>query len=235
MGRDESVSHWDSAQRCVCARSGHGAPDSAPSANLLRIACRPLVPRVMQGPPLSSRLQVLEANLMSGYSSTELVTAMREKLTETCELEDRTRGLPTDGGNVMAIIKFLSDTVGDAEAAGGRKLIYVQRTAENKDGFCSTFALVKYGETVTQTTDPIRFAAPGWIAWCRDDYVRSHDCCSNHLHNPPLVVPCHRLSAHTCKPLCCASSSSRRRRTTSRSLAACFTALRRAHPSAAFA
>ena len=125
---------------------------------------------MQQKPPLATRLQVRDAEVMPRYTSADLIAAAREKLPEMCELEDRTKGLPTDGSNMMALIKFLSDAVGDAEAGGGRKLIYIQRTAENKDGFCSTFALVKYAETVTQTTDPIRFAAPGWIAWCRDDY-----------------------------------------------------------------
>ena len=46
--------------------------------------------------------------------------------------------------------------VGDAEAAGGRKLVFVLRTPENEQSFYVLFAMVKFGELVANGNGPIK-------------------------------------------------------------------------------
>ena len=123
---------------------------------------------------LAGRLHVIGGESLSPFSHKELVRLAQEKIRGsmpgTCTIIDRTEALPTRADDMMAVIQFLAQVVHDSEGGGGRTLVFVQRTSENADGFNAAFAAVKHGEALANSSDPISFAAPGWLAWCRDDY-----------------------------------------------------------------
>ena len=99
--------------------------------------------------PLLSRLQVSQKDVASPFVSTDLIAATRERVNGSeCSIEDRTQDLPTAATEEISIMRFLAAAVGDAETAGGKRLIFVLRTRDNKQSFFVLFAMVKFGELV---------------------------------------------------------------------------------------
>ena len=120
---------------------------------------------------LKGRLQVSEPCVESPFSAHDIVAATQERVESgSCMLEDRTDSVPPSMDDEIAIVRFLASIVNEAVAAGGKRLFYVQRTSHNTEGFVALFAMVKFGAQLAVGRSPIRFAAPGWLAWCRDDY-----------------------------------------------------------------
>jgi hypothetical protein len=117
----------------------------------------------------ASRLQLTDAPI-SAFEPAELVAEVQPKLPQEIQLDDRTAGVPTTDDDFGAILSFVKAATTDATDEQGRRLIYIQRTEANANAFNLIFALVKYGEQLIGSQAPLRFAPPGWLAWCRDDY-----------------------------------------------------------------
>ena len=135
--------------------------------------------------PLASRIQVTQTEVASQFAAPDLLAAVQERVSPgDCSFEDRTQALPTAEHDDISIMRFLASAVGDAEAAGGKKLLLVMRTRENEQSFFVLFAMVHFGELVATGSGPIRFVAPGWLAWCRDDYFYASSSCNARVIEP---------------------------------------------------
>mmetsp|Transcript_33675 Transcript_33675/g.55615 ORF Transcript_33675/g.55615 Transcript_33675/m.55615 type:complete len:262 (-) Transcript_33675:60-845(-) len=126
----------------------------------------------MDAPPLYlaglSRLRAANVNKRTTVDPTELTAALAE---EKYHLIDRTVDVPVSSQDFGKVMKFLHSTTTNPDVCAGRAIVFALRTVENSDGFNTLFVLSKFSHQFLAGSDePIHFVAPGWLAWCRDDY-----------------------------------------------------------------
>lgn len=109
---------------------------------------------------------------LSVFTPSELLSIAREELRGPCQLIDRTANCP-ESADYEASIAFLSSTIFEVLHANGAILVYLQKTQLNWQSFKNIFSLVRYGDMPSFVAASGRNhpSTPGWLAWCRDDYL----------------------------------------------------------------
>ena len=117
------------------------------------------------------RLRFIGAEQNCRFSARNLLDAVKPELPSECDVMDCSDQLNNVTGqpSILVAITFLTTTAADVPAG---RLIYVQRTARNAQTLLLTFAVAKHGAQIdeSEVDEPIELPAPGWLAWCRDDY-----------------------------------------------------------------